>query len=208
MKTEVFRLRLNGSGASEEHGGPFRGSSAWNQALRYGAWGGLTPLLLAQRLAEVTNDVLVELGVLDQAEGRLKLREFWADAEALSLQGRTSLHVVLEEAKLATGVRALQRLVNAHVWGVTPRIPPPEAFYRSYPEIKPVCRLTGTLIIDAGSPCTLTTAGLNPLAGEIVAAWLDHYFTQHRREPRHRFYSHVALTPAQWPAIFRAHCGG
>ncbi|MBW0000343.1 MAG: hypothetical protein JO015_14680 [Verrucomicrobia bacterium] len=208
MKTDVFRLRLNGSGAGEEHSGAFRGSSAWNQALRYGAWGGLTPLLLAQKLAEVTNDVLVELGVLDQTDAREKLREFRADADALSLQGKTALHVVLDEAKLATGVRALQRLVNAHAWGVTPRIPPPEAFYRSYCEVRTVCRLTGSAIIDASSPCTLTTASLNPLAGEIVGAWLDHYFTQHRREPRHRFYSHVALTPAQWPAIFRAHCGG
>jgi hypothetical protein len=205
MKTDVFRLRLNG--ASEEQGA-FRGSSAWNQALRCGNWGGLTPLLLAQKLAEVTNDVLVELGVLDQLEGRRKLGDFLADAETLNLQGKTSLHVVLEEAKLAAGVRSLQRLVNAHVWGVTPRIPPPEAFYRSYPEVKAVCRLTGTVIVDAGTACTLTTASLNPLAGEIVAAWLDTYFTQSRREQRHRFYSHVALTPAQWPGIFRAHHGG
>lgn len=205
MKTDVFRLRLNG--ASEEHGA-FRGSSAWNQALRYGAWGGLTPLLLAQKLAEVTNDVLVELGELDQAEGRRKLREFRADAEALSLQGKTSLHVVLEEGKLAAGARALQRLVNAHIWGVTPRIPPPEAFYRSYPDIKSACRLTGTVIVDASTACTLTTASLNPLAGEIVAVWLGWYFTQSRGEQRHRFYSHVALTPAQWPGIFRSHWGG
>jgi hypothetical protein len=205
MKTDVFRLRLNGPG--EEHG-TFRGSSAWNQALRYGTWGSLTPLLLAQKLAEVTNEVLVELGELDQLEGRRKLRDFWADAETLSLQGKTSLHIVLEEEKLVGGVRALQRLVNAHVWGVTPRIPPPEAFYRSYPEVKLVCRFTGTVIVDAGTSCTLTTASLNPLAGEIVAAWLDTYFTQNRREQRHRFYSHVALTPAQWPGIFRSHCGG
>jgi hypothetical protein len=202
MKTDVFRLRL--SGASDEHGA-FRGSSAWNQALRYGAWGGLTPLLLAQKLAEVTNNVLVELGELDQPEGRRKLRDFWAEAEALSLQGKTCLHVALGEAKLAAGVRSLQRLVNAHVWGVTPRIPPPDAFYRSYPEVKPVCRLTGTVIVDASTPCTLTTASLNPLAGEIVAAWLDTYFTKTRREPRHRFYSHVALTPAQWPGVLRSH---
>lgn len=205
MKTDVFRLRLKGSG--EDHGA-LRGSSAWNQALHYGDWGSLTPLLLAQKLAEVTTEVLIELGILDPLEGRRKLGNFWADAETLSLQGKTSLHIVLEETKLPAGLRALQHLVNAHVWGITPRILPPEAFYRSYPEVKPVCRLTGTVVVDAGTPCTLTTASLNPLAGEIVAAWLDHYLTQTRREQRRRFYSHVALTPAQWPGIFRAHCGG
>lgn len=206
MKTDVFRLKLNG--AREEHGGAFRGSPAWNQALRFGAWGGLAPLLLAQKFAEVTDDVLVELGELDQFEGRQKLRDFQANAEALSSQGKTSLHVSLGEARLASGVRALQRLVNAHVWGVTPRILPPEAFYRSYPDVKLVCRLTGTVIIDASTACTLTTASLNPLSGEIVAAWLDAYFSQSLREPRHRFYSHVALTPAQWPGVFRAHHRG
>jgi hypothetical protein len=205
MKTDVFRLRLNGP---SEEPGAFRGSPAWSRALRYGNWGGLTPFHLAQKLAEVTNDVLVELGVLDQSEGQRKLQDFLTDAEALSLQGKTFLHAVLEEEKLSAGVRSLQRLVNAHVWGVTPRIPPPEAFYRSYPEVKPVCRLTGTVIVDASTAGTLTTASVNPLAGEIVAAWLDAYFTQSRKEQRHRFYSHVALTPVQWPGIFRSHCGG
>lgn len=204
MKTDAFRRRLNGR--SEEHG---KGSPAWNQALRQTNWGNLTPMIFAQKLAETTTGVLVDLAMLDPVEGRSKLQDYGASVDALSLQGKTFLHAAFEDqGELTAAVRSLQRLVNAHVWGMTHRIVPPEAFYRSHSEVKEVCRLTGTVIVDASTLSTLTTASLNPLAGEIMAFWFDQYFTQSRREPRRRFYSHVALVPKQWPGIFRSHFGG
>jgi hypothetical protein len=110
-----------------------------------------------------------------------------------------------EEEKLAMAVNWLNGHAHLHRWEIAHRIAPPKTFYQAHPEILEACKMCGAVVLDAGTPATITTGSINPLAGAFLANWIQSALEVDPTETRPRFFFHVVIPPQHWEAIARAH---
>jgi hypothetical protein len=168
--------------------------------------GRVRPRLLAAAIASRTVDALVEGEMLDPDSAPDLVRAYETHLD----EGRPVHDCILrflipDEGKLAMAANWLNGHTRLHVWEMAHRIPPPKAFYKAHPEIVEACKLCGTAVIDAGSPATLTTASINPLAGDFFGNWVQSALEIDPTETRARFFFHVVIPPRHWDAVAQAH---
>jgi hypothetical protein len=166
------------------------------------------PRSLAWRIALDTINELVELKLLttDSAPGHLfAYRTYLGESsESLSI-----LHIIYPlESELAGIQKRLAKPASAPVWEIAKRILPPAQFYKAYPKIADACRQSGSVILEAAAPATITTGSVNPLAGKSLAAWIRAGLTLDKSDQRAPFCFHVTIPHQQWPSITRTHFGG
>jgi hypothetical protein len=197
MKPTVGALRLKLNESAE---------SQLARALRVSdaTIGRVGPRLLAGAIASHTVNALVEGEMLDSGTAPELLRAYGTHL------GQEEIHCILrflipDEGKLAMAVNWLNSHARRHVWEMAHRIPPPKSFYQAHPEILDACKMCGTVIIDAGTPATLTTGSINPLAGDFLANWIQSALEVDPTESRARFFFHVVVPPRHWEAVVRAH---
>jgi hypothetical protein len=199
MKTTVgaLRLKLNGPGDSQ-----------LENAFRAGDWavGKVGPRVLATAIASHTVNALVEGEMLDPVSGSEQLRAYNSTLGQEGGSGDCILRFLLpDEGKLSMAVLWLNSHVHLHVWEMAHRIAPPKSFYKAHPEILEACKLCGAVVLDAGTPQTLTTGSINPLAGDFLAGWIQSALEIDPSEVRPRFFFHVIVPPRHWDAIARSH---
>jgi len=199
MKTRVGALQLKLRGVAGTTG---------ENSVHPGEWlaAEVGPLGLAMAIASHTVSSLVEAEMLNLLVGAQQLRDY---NESLN-QGRIPNDCILrflfpEEKELSTCIVRLNRRVQLHVWEMAHRIAPPKSFYKGHPEILEACKLCGAAVLDAGTPSTLTTGSINPLAGDFLASWIQSVLATDPAELRPRFFFHVIVPPPHWEAIARAH---
>jgi len=162
--------------------------------------------VLAKTIAAYTAKVLVEGEMLDPAAAAEDLLTYGSNLEKGLNIGQCIVRFLFpDEGRLAMVLVWLNSQANLHVWEIAHRIPPPEAFYKAHPAIFEACKLCGAVILDASTPSTMTTGGINPLAGEFLARWIQTELEYDASETRPRFFFHVAIPPRLWPGIMRTH---
>ncbi len=150
MKTNVGALRLKLNEPAD---------SQLASALRAGACsvGKVGPRALATAIASHTVNALVEGEMLDPESATEKLRVYKNNLGQGLPSGCCILHFLLpEEGKLAMAASRLNSHAQLHVWEMAHRIAPPKSFYKGHPEILEACKLSGAVVLDAGTPSTLT----------------------------------------------------
>jgi hypothetical protein len=199
MKTRIGALQLKLRGLAGTTG---------ENSVQPGEWAAaeLGPLGLAMAIASRTVSNLVEAEMLNPVVGAQQLRDY---SDSLN-QGRIPNDCILrflfpEGEELSMGIVRLNRRVQLHVWEMAHRIAPPKSFYKAHPEILEACKLCGAAILDAGTPSTLTTGSINPLAGDFLASWMESVLAIDPSELRPRFFFHVIVPPPHWEAIARSH---
>jgi len=165
------------------------------------------PQSLAWRIATDTINQLIELRLVaaDIAPRHLAAyrTHLGQSNESLSI-----LHFVFPaESELAGVQKRLAALASAPVWEIAERILPPAQFYKAYPAIADACRQSGSVILDAVAPATITTASVNPVAGKSLAARIRSGLSLGTDDQRSPFCFHVTIPPQQWGSIARTHFG-
>jgi hypothetical protein len=200
MKTKVgaLRLKLNESADSQ----------LANALHRAATWpvGKVEPRVLATAIASHTVNALVQGEMLDPESATEKLRVYKNNLDQELPSGHCILHFLLpDEAKLAMAACRLNSHAQLHVWEIAHRIAPPKSFYKAHPEILEACELCGAVVLDAGTPSTLTTASINPLAGNFLAHWIQSALELDSSETRPRFFFHVLAPARHWDSMIRTH---
>jgi hypothetical protein len=173
-----------------------------------GAFACSNPQSLAWRIASDTVNQLIELGLLAADVASRHLAAYRAHL-AQSNESLSILHFVFPaESELAGAQKRLAAAASAHVWEIAERILPPASFYKAYPAIADACRQTGSVILDAKTPATITTASVNPVAGKSLATWIRSRLSLGTDDQRSPFFFHVTIPPQQWASIARTHFGG
>jgi len=199
MKTNVGALRLKLNEPAD---------SQLASALRAGACsvGKVGPRALATAIASHTVNALVEGEMLDPESATEKLRVYKNNLGQGLPSGCCILHFLLpEEGKLAMAASRLNSHAQLHVWEMAHRIAPPKSFYKGHPEILEACKLSGAVVLDAGTPSTLTTASINPLAGNFLAHWIQSALEADSSETRPRFFFHVLVPARHWDSMMQTH---
>jgi hypothetical protein len=222
MKTKVgaLRLKLNHSEIPGESGSR-RLSAATSEfglndctdshlatKLAAGAWpvGKVEPPILAAAISAHTLSALVQTEMLDPGSATEKLQVYENDLGQKPSSGRCILQFLFaDEGKVAMAACRLNSHTQLHVWDMAHRIPPPKSFYKAHPEILEVCKLCGTVVLDAATPSTLTTGSVNPLAGNFLAHWIQSALEA--EETRPRFFFHVLVPARHWDSLIRIHFG-
>jgi len=172
-----------------------------------GSFASSDPKSLALRIASDTINQLIELRLLaaDASRHLAAYRTYLGQStESLSI-----LHFVFPaESELAGVQKRLAATASAPVWEIAERIVPPAQFYKAYPAIADACRQSGSVILDAKTPATFTTASVNPVAGKSLATWIRSGLFQDTDDQPSPFCFHVTIPPQQWPSIVRTHFGG
>ena len=197
MKTKVGALRLKLNEPAD---------SQLTNAVRAAAWpvGKVEPQVLATAIASHTVNALVQGEMLDPESATEKLRVYKNNLESPS--GQCILRFLLpDEGKLAMAACRLNSHAQLHVWEMAHRIAPPKSFYKGHPEILEACKLCGAVVLDAGTPSTLTTASINPLAGSFLAHWIQSALEVDSSETRPRFFFHVLVPARHWDSMIRTH---
>jgi hypothetical protein len=199
MKPTVGALRLKLNESVESH---------LARSLRVGdtSAGGVGPLVLATAIASRTVNALVEGEMLDPVVAPELLRMYGSNLGQDRATGECILQFLFpDEGKLSMAVGWLNSQAQLHVWEMAHRISPPKSFYRAHPELVEACKVCGAVVLDAATPSTLTTGGINPLAGDFLRRWVQSVLEHDPSEARPRFLFHVVIPPSHWPAIVRAH---
>jgi hypothetical protein len=175
---------------------------------REGAFASSNPQALALRIASETIHQLIELQLVaaDAAQKLLATYRKYLEEPSQSLS--ILPFVFPSESELAGVQKRLATLVSAPVWEIAERILPPAQFYKAYPTTADACRQTGSVILDAKVPATVTTASVNPVAGKSLATWIRSALSLGTEDQRSTFCFHVTIPPQQWPSIVRTHFGG
>jgi hypothetical protein len=198
MKTKVGALRLKLNEPAD--------SQIAN--VRAGAWpaGKVEPRVLATAIASHTVNALVQGEMLDPESATEKLRVYKNNLDQEPPSGHCILHFLLpDEGKLAMAACRLNSHAQLHVWEMAHRIAPPKFFYKAHPEILEACKLCGAVVLDAETPSTLTTASINPLAGNFLAHWIQSALEVDSSETRPRFFFHVLVPARHWDSMIRTH---
>ena len=162
------------------------------------------PRMLAGLIASHTVTALVEGELLEPRAAPELLREYGDQLNQEKLIHDCILRFAFpDDEKLAAAVDWLNRQAHLHVWEIAHRIAPPKTFYQGHPEIFEACRSCGAVILDAGTPATITTGSINPLSAGFLANWVQSALET--GETRARFFFHVVVPPRYWEAIARAH---
>jgi hypothetical protein len=199
MKTKVGALRLK---LNE----PVDAQLA--NALRAGASsvGKVGARVLATAIASQTVNALVQGEMLDPESATEKLQVYKDNLERELPSGHSILHFLLpDEGKLAMAAWWLNSQAQLHVWEMAHRIAPPKSFYREHPEILDACKLCGAVVLDAGTPSTLTTGSVNPVVGNFLAHWIQSALEVDSSETRPRFFFHVLVPARHWDSMIRTH---
>ncbi len=168
--------------------------------------GRVGPRMLAGLIASHTVNALVEGGLLDAAPAPELLRTYGTHLNQEQLDHACVLRFSMpDDDKLAAAVNWLNGHAHLHRWEIAHRIAPPKNFYQAHPEILEACKLCGAVVLDAGTPATITTGSINPLAGDFLANWIQSALDVNPTETRPRFFFHVVIPPRHWEAIARAH---
>jgi hypothetical protein len=161
---------------------------------------------LAKTIAAHTVKVLLEGEMLDPALASEELLKYGIGLEGGLNVGQCILRFLFpDDGRLAMVLGWLNSQANLHVWEIAHRIPPPELFYKIHPEIFEVCKLCGAVILDAATPSTITTGGINPLTGDFLARWMQTQLEYDPAEMHPRFFFHVVIPPRLWPGTLRSH---
>jgi hypothetical protein len=173
-----------------------------------GSFASSDPQSLALRIASETIHQLIELQLVP-ADAAPKLLAAYRKHLEESSKSLSILPFVFPAESELTGVqKRLAATVSAPVWEIAERILPPAQFYKAYPAIADACRQTGSVILDAKTPATITTASVNPVAGKSLATWIRSGLFQDTNDQPSPFCFHVTIPPQQWPSIVRTHFGG
>jgi hypothetical protein len=166
------------------------------------------PRSLAWRIALDTINQLIELQLVaaGAAPGLLAAYRKYLEESSESLSFLPFAFPA--ESDLAGVQKRLAALASAPVWEIARRIVPPAQFYKAYPAIADACRQSGSVILDATAPATVTTASVNPVAGKSLATWIRSGLSLGTDDQRSPFCFHVTIPPQQWPAIALTHFGG
>jgi hypothetical protein len=166
------------------------------------------PQALALRIASDTTNQLIELQLVaaDAAPRLLAAYRKYLEEPSQSLSFLPFVFPV--ESQLAGAQKRLAATASAPVWDIAERILPPAQFYKAYPAIADACRQSGSVILDAKVPATVTTASVNPVAGKSLATWIRSALSLGTDDQRSTFCFHVTIPPQQWPSIVRTHFGG
>src|ERR1700730_1374090 len=168
--------------------------------------GRVGPRMLAGLIASHTVNALVEGGLLDAAAAPELLRAYGSRLSPEQVVHDGILRFSMpEDEKLAVAVNWLNGHAHLHRWEIAHRIAPPKTFYQAHPEILEACKMCGAVVLDAGTPATITTGSINPLAGAFLANWIQSALEVDPTETRPRFFFHVVVPPRHWEAIARAH---
>ena len=200
MKTNVGALRLKLNEPAD--------SQLANALHRAAAWpvGKVGPRVLATAIASQTVNALVQGEMLDPESATEKLRVYKNNLDGELPSGHCILHFLLpDEGKLAMAACRLNSHAQLHVWEMAHRIAPPKSFYSGHPEILEACKLCGAVVLDAGTPSTLTTGSVNPLAGKFLAHWIQSALEVDSSETRPRFFFHVLVPARHWDSMIRTH---
>jgi hypothetical protein len=161
---------------------------------------------LAWEIARSTVAQLVAAGLLDQDEAMENLKSYRERINRPIASPECALtHLLPDEENLRVAARILNESAVLQTWEFAHRISPPEAFYRTNPEITEGCKRCGVVVLDASTPATITTGSLNPAAAEFFSAWLETELARENAESRRRFSSHVVIPARHWSSILRAH---
>jgi hypothetical protein len=165
------------------------------------------PRSLAWRIASDTINQLIELQLVaaDAAPRLLAAYRKYLEEPSQSLSFLPFAFPV--ESELAGVQKRLAILSSAPVWEITERILPPAQFYKAYPAIADACMQSGSVILDAAAPATITTASVNPLAGKSLATWIRSGLPLGTDDQRSPFCFHVTIPSQQWSSIVRTHFG-
>jgi hypothetical protein len=163
---------------------------------------------LAKTIAAHTVKVLLEGEMLDQDSASNALVKYGNNLDSGFNIGQCILRFLFpDDGRLAMVLGWLNSQANLHVWEIAHRIPPPELFYKTHPEICEACKLCGAVILDAATPSTMTTGSINPLTGDFLAHWMQTQLLYDPAETHPRFFFHVAIPPRHWSGIMRSHFG-
>jgi hypothetical protein len=162
--------------------------------------------VLAKTIAAHTVKILLEGEMLDPASASDELLKYGIGLEEGLNLGQGILRFLFpDEGRLGMVLHWLNSQANLHVWEIAHRIPPPDVFYKTHPEILEACKLCGAVVLDAATPSTMTTGSINPLTGDFLAHWIQIELEYDAAETRPRFFFHVAIPPRLWPGIVRSH---
>jgi hypothetical protein len=199
MKTKVGALRLRLNEPVDSHLAAANGAGAWSV-------GKVGPRALATAIGSHTVNGLVEAEMLDPESATEQLRVYKNNLGQEPPSGHCILHFLLpDEGELALAAGRLNSHAQLHVWEMAHRIAPPKSFYKAHPEILEACQLCGAVVLDAGTPSTLTTGSINPLAGDFLAHWIQSALEA--EETRPRFFFHVLVPARHWDSMIRIHFG-
>ena len=166
------------------------------------------PQSLGLRIGSDTVNQLIDLRLLAADIASRHLAAYRAHVEQ-SNESLSILHFIFPvESELASVQKRLAALASAPVWDIAERILPPAPFYKAYPAIADACRQSGSVILDAAAPATITTASVNPAAGKSLATWIRSALSLSTDDQRSPFCFHVTIPPQQWASIVRTHFGG
>jgi len=165
------------------------------------------PQSLAWRIASDTINQLIELQLV-AAGAAPRLLAAYRKYLAEPSQSLSFLPFAFPvESELAGVQKRLAALASAPVWEIAERILPPAQFYKAYPAIADACRQSGSVILDAAAPATITSASVNPVAGKSLAMWIRSGLSLGTDDQRSPFCFHVTIPPQQWSSIVRTHFG-
>ena len=173
-----------------------------------GSFASSDPQALALRIASDTINQLIELQLLAAGAAPRLLAAYRKYLEEPSQSLSFLPFVFPVESELARVQKRLAASVSAPVWEIAERILPPAPFYKAYPAIADACRQSGSVILDAMVPATITTASVNPVAGKSLAAWIRSGLSVGTDDQGSPFGFHVTIPPQQWASIARTHFGG
>ena len=172
-----------------------------------GAFASSDPQALALRIASDTIKQLIELQLV-AAGAAPKLLAAYRDYLGEPTQSLSFLPFAFPvESELAGIQKRLATTASAPVWEIAERILPPAQIYKAYPAIADACRQSGSVILDATAPATITTASVNPVAGKSLATWIRSRLSLGADDQRSTFCFHVTIPPQQWSSIARIHFG-
>jgi hypothetical protein len=173
-----------------------------------GSFGSSDPQSLALRIASDTINQLIELRLVAAFAAPRLLAAYRKYLEEPSQSLSILPFVFPVESELAGVQKRLAALASAPVWEIAERILPPAQFYKAYPAIADACRMSGSVILDARVPATITTASVNPVAGKSLATCIRSGLSLGADDQRSPFCFHVTIPPQQWASIVRTHFGG
>jgi hypothetical protein len=201
MKTTVGTLRLKLNEPTDSQLANGLGAGTWSV-------GKVGPRVLATTIAAHTVNALVQGEMLDPESATEKLQVYKNNLGQELPSGHCILHFLLpDEGKLAMAACTLNSHAQLHVWEMAHRIAPPKSFYKGHPEVLEACKLSGAVVLDAGTPSTLTTGSINPLAGNFLAHWIQSALEVDSSETRPRFFFHVLVPARHWDSMIRTHFG-
>jgi hypothetical protein len=199
MKTKVGALRLKLNEPVDSQLATAVEAEAWSV-------GKVGAQVLATAIASHTANALVQTEMVDPESATEKLPVYKNNLGQEAPSGRCILQFLLsDEEEWATAACRLNSHARLHVWEMAHRIAPPKSFYKAHPEILEACKLCGAVVLDAGTPSTLTTGSINPLAGDFLAHWIQSALEVDSSETRPRFFFHVLVPPRHWDSMIRTH---